>query len=552
MNDVLAFVRAAAASNGDAPDADLLTAYVAARDETAFEGLLRRHGPTVLGACRRVLGAGPDADDAFQATFLVLARKAGSVSPRGAVGGWLYGVAVKAALKVRTAEARRRTKEREATTMPRPADDPAAPTDDVTALNREIARLPDDLRAALVLCELEGKTRAAAARQLGWPEGTVASRLARARRILARRLKVAVPVLAPLSTAVVPAPLVSQTLAAAATFARGSRWPAAAGTVAEEVITDMLLTKLTKGAAVLFAAVAAAGLGLGLASVPSAAAPTAKPPSLPADPADALKTARPINVALLQQDEVQTELKLNPDQRQTVADLIRAALDEQRAAFQAAMGRGGVAAAPALPAVPLPPGAAAGGGAAGGGGVRFAGVGPMGPVKYDYEKLTAALKPEQLVRLRQIELHAKGPQAFADRRVVRTLGLTAEQEQKIEEIIVKYEPAFAEALGAAGFGPAADLKPVAELSEKYVTDCVRLLGKDQKAAWEWLMGARPAAGQWVRAGSSASGGGVMSFQGAAGPARIAVPGIPAAPPVAPPPPGVVVPPPPVAPPPPKP
>src|SRR6188768_3218565 len=111
MNDVLAFVRAAAAPNGDGPDADLLAAYTAVRDEAAFEGLLRRHGPTVLGACRRVLGPGPDADDAFQATFLVLARKAGTVRPRAAVGGWLYGVAVKAALKVRTAAARRRAKE---------------------------------------------------------------------------------------------------------------------------------------------------------------------------------------------------------------------------------------------------------------------------------------------------------------------------------------------------------------------------------------------------------------------------------------------------------
>ncbi|HVK12350.1 MAG TPA: sigma-70 family RNA polymerase sigma factor, partial [Gemmataceae bacterium] len=181
MNDVLAFVRAAAIPKGDVPDADLLAAYTSARDEAAFAGLLRRHGPTVLGACRRVLGPGPDADDAFQATFLVLARKAATVRPRAAVGGWLYGVAVKAALQVRTAEARRRTKEREATTMPRPADD-HPPNDDLAALNREIARLPDELRAALVLCELEGKTRAAAARQLGWPEGTVASRRARTRR----------------------------------------------------------------------------------------------------------------------------------------------------------------------------------------------------------------------------------------------------------------------------------------------------------------------------------------------------------------------------------
>src|SRR6476661_6134997 len=103
MNDVLAYVRAATHPGRDTPDADLVAAYAVGRDEAAFAGLLRRHGPTVLGACRRILGPGADADDAFQATFLVLARKAGIVRPRGAVGGWLYGVAVKAALKVRTA-----------------------------------------------------------------------------------------------------------------------------------------------------------------------------------------------------------------------------------------------------------------------------------------------------------------------------------------------------------------------------------------------------------------------------------------------------------------
>jgi Spy/CpxP family protein refolding chaperone len=304
----------------------------------------------------------------------------------------------------------------------------------------------------------------------------------------------------------------SQTLAAAATFAAGSPWPAAAGAVAEEVITDMLLIKLTKVSkvsALVFAAVAAVGLGLGSGSAPTDAAPAAKPPSLPADPADALKTARPINVGLLQQDEVLTELKCTPDQRQAIADLIKTALDEQRAAFQAAMQRGGRGGA--LP----PPGGVVVGGAVGGGSIR---VGGPGPVKYDYEKLAAILKPEQLVRVRQLELHLKGPQAFADRRVVRTLGLTAEQEQKLEEIILRYEPAFAEAVSGVGFGPGADVKPVAEVGEKFTADCLKLLGKEQKAAWDWLTGVRPAAGNWVRAGTSGSaGGGASTFQGAVPP-----------------------------------
>jgi DNA-directed RNA polymerase specialized sigma24 family protein len=132
MNDALVRLRAAAhrALARDATDADLLTAYADRRDEAAFEAILRRHGPTVLGVCRRIAGMGPDAEDAFQATFLVLARKARAVRPPSALAGWLYGVAVRAALKVRAAEARRKVKERQVATMPRPADaEPPRPDD---------------------------------------------------------------------------------------------------------------------------------------------------------------------------------------------------------------------------------------------------------------------------------------------------------------------------------------------------------------------------------------------------------------------------------------
>ncbi|HVK07220.1 MAG TPA: hypothetical protein VM597_00445, partial [Gemmataceae bacterium] len=177
---------------------------------------------------------------------------------------------------------------------------------------------------------------------------------------------------------------------------------------------------------------------------------------------------------------------------------------EQRAALQAVAPRAVVAGAP-LPAPP--PGGGGVAVAVAAGGVRIAGA---GAVKYDYEKLTAALRPSQLVRLRQIELHLKGPAAFADRRVVRTLGLTAEQEQKVEEIIVRYEPAFSEAASAAAFGPAVDPKPIGEVVDKYVGECVKLLGRDQKAAWDWLVGARPPAGTWIRAAGPA---GAVTVQG---------------------------------------
>jgi RNA polymerase sigma-70 factor (ECF subfamily) len=167
------------------PDAELLECYLTSRDEAAFEALLRRHGPMVLGVCRRVLRNEADAHDAFQATFLVFVRKAASIVPRARVGNWLYGVAHKTALKAKAMNRQRRAKELQAPV--------AAPAEELVGellglLEEALSRLPDKYRTAIVLCDLEEKPLHEAARQLGCPQGTVASRLARARDLLARRL----------------------------------------------------------------------------------------------------------------------------------------------------------------------------------------------------------------------------------------------------------------------------------------------------------------------------------------------------------------------------
>src|SRR5947209_9820637 len=163
----------------DRSDAQLLAAFLA-RDEDAFNVLLRRHGQMVLGVCRRVLGNGHDAEDAFQATFLVLLRKAASLRQRELLGNWLYGVAYRTALEAKTARARRRAKEAAMRNRPLPdADDPWCELRPL--VDQELERLPEKYRIAIVLCELEGKTRKEAAQLLGCPEGTVAGRLARAR-----------------------------------------------------------------------------------------------------------------------------------------------------------------------------------------------------------------------------------------------------------------------------------------------------------------------------------------------------------------------------------
>ena len=166
-----------------AADADLLARWTAARDEAAFECLVWRHGPMVLATCRRVLGSSPDADDAFQATFLTLVRRAGQV--RSGVGGWLHRVAYRVALRVR---ARRRPT---AALVVEPAVEPAHQADwpDLRpVLDREIDALPERFRTPFVLCYLQGKTNEQAARELGRPVGTILSRLATARQQLRARL----------------------------------------------------------------------------------------------------------------------------------------------------------------------------------------------------------------------------------------------------------------------------------------------------------------------------------------------------------------------------
>ena len=174
------------------PDADLVTAFAARRDAEAFAALVARHGPTVLGVCQRVLGDAHDAEDAFQAVFLVLARKVKAVRPPGAVGGWLYGVAVRTANKARVAAARRRRREMIAAQAQANPDREGGGGVELAelraALDEELAKFPETLRAVVVLCDLHGRTRSEAATELGCPEGTVAARLHRARKKLGEAL----------------------------------------------------------------------------------------------------------------------------------------------------------------------------------------------------------------------------------------------------------------------------------------------------------------------------------------------------------------------------
>jgi RNA polymerase sigma factor (sigma-70 family) len=237
-------------------DGQLLARFAAARDEASFAALVKRHGPMVLGVCVRALGHRQDAEDAFQAAFLVLARKAASLANGEALAGWLFGVAQRTALEARSAIARRRSRERQLEHMPQPEVAPAEPQFWRPLLDRELALLPADYRAAVVLCDLEGCPRKEAARRLRLSEGTLSSRLARARAHLAWRLSrrgvamssaaLAAALAGGAATAAVPARLAESTAKVAALVAAGQT--AAVGSQAallmHEVQRGMPMAKL--------------------------------------------------------------------------------------------------------------------------------------------------------------------------------------------------------------------------------------------------------------------------------------------------------------------
>lgn len=296
--------RVRAEDTGDGP---LLGAFVVSRDEDAFAALVRRHGPMVLGVCRRVIGDVHLAEDAFQATFLVLARRAAVVRPRHLVGPWLYGVAYRTALKARGTAVRRQAKEKQVDAMPHPAV-PAADmwADLQPVLDAELARLPEKFRIPVVLCDLNGRPQRDVARELNLSATTLTRRLASARRLLARRLTDRGMVLSAgavasalgwhAATSAVSPALAASTIKAACAAAAGTAvgLPVPVVQLSEGVMRMFVLQKLKT-----VATGAAVGLvllvGLGVFAGPTVRAdPEPKPPAAekapPAKPADPVPT----------------------------------------------------------------------------------------------------------------------------------------------------------------------------------------------------------------------------------------------------------------------
>jgi RNA polymerase sigma factor (sigma-70 family) len=276
-------LRRSAAGPNHVTDAELLARFVRSRDAAAFELLFWRHGPMVWGVCRRVLGNAPDAEDAFQAAFVVLARKAHAVGSGGALAAWLHRVAWRTALNARSARARRTARECLPGALPDSAcgPDPAerlAAGEVQAAIDEELARLSETYRRPLILCDLEARPHAAAAAELGCPLGTLHSRLARGREKLRSRLLRRGFAPAFLTAVAVPSGVASAALAA---LARPPAEPIRA--LADGAIRALAVAAAKKmAAAVTVGCVLAAGIALGTAAgrdtpqVPAAAPPIAR------------------------------------------------------------------------------------------------------------------------------------------------------------------------------------------------------------------------------------------------------------------------------------
>jgi RNA polymerase sigma factor (sigma-70 family) len=300
-----------ARSGGDSTDSELLKRFVVQREESAFVALVERYGPLVQGVCRRVLGDAAAADDAFQATFFVLASQAGAIRKPEAIGSWLYGVALRTAQQARLRARRRREAEQRAAQASGPAGspgdelmpEPIAANSDPTVravwtelrgmLDEELNRLPAKYREPIRLCYLEGKTNEEAAQVLGWPKGSVQGRLARGREMFRERLArrgVALPAVtlaALLGTqaapAAVSAELTRMTVQGALLFATDATAAGVPAALAQEVLRHMFLHKLRTalaggvivlvvGGTITWSALAAAGPKL-TPRPPQAAAP---------------------------------------------------------------------------------------------------------------------------------------------------------------------------------------------------------------------------------------------------------------------------------------
>ena len=493
-------------------DGQLLKDYLGHRDQAALAALVQRHGPMVWGVCRRVLRNYHDVEDAFQATFLVFVRKAASIASPELLANWLYGVAHQTALNARATTAKRGARERQVTEMP----EPAVMERDLWAdlqplLDQELSGLPDKYRVAIVLCDLEGKTRKEAARQLAVPEGTLAARLARGRVMLAKRLgrhglAVSGGALAVLAqnaaSASAPTSVVCSTIKAASLFA--------AGQAAATALVSAKVAALTKGVmkAMLFsklkttiAIVLILGLGATGATIFTCRTAAGQDDKKPA--AQKEKEVPPASgVNLIMNKSVQKELNLTADQMKDLRAGAQKVLEKYREQL---------ANIPVVRGDPTRAGSA----------VEMHDPKMVAELhnQTDAENkklLAKVLKPKQISRLKQIDLQLDGIRALLqNKEVALALKLTDDQKGKVKKL---FEDINAHAKSVAPLANPDEEKTVQETRlkahveawneafKKATGKIPSLLTPEQRRRWEAMTGVpfqlEGSVHFWLKEGSS--------------------------------------------------
>lgn len=424
MEQVMPLIRATLASTrlSELTDGELLSRFVSVRDDEAFNELVRRLGPVVLGVCQRILGPGPDAEDAFQVTFMVLVRRADIVRPPGRIAAWLHGVAALTARKARAVRTRRQAHEAAVARVARVERGSQVDPGLAGVLDEELERLPERFRLPLILCEVHELTITRAAVELNWPVGTVASRLSRGRARLAARLSrrgvAGVVVLGAGGLSRVSAASLPMRLFTWACSATGSGGvvPPGGESLLNEVLRAMTGNKIpavcvsSLVAVVVVVAVVLSGDEVSTATAVSIPATKAVEPKEPLD------RVRLDNLfPLLKEEVVKADLGLTAEQNQKLQEIYADAKRRREAALEPLKDK---------PQVPVP--------------VEILerslvpdGIDP----EFDKAAVDTVLMPAQVRRLKQISIQVMGPAALLDRYAIRALGLTAAQEDQIAELL---------------------------------------------------------------------------------------------------------------------
>jgi RNA polymerase sigma factor (sigma-70 family) len=472
MSRLLAALRrfaASTAAEGGSPDDALVRRFLDHGDEAAFAEVVRRHGPMVWGVCKRVLGHDDDAEDAFQATFLILVRRAGDVRPRSAVGNFLYGVAYYTSVKARTMRTRDRIRRAAAdpATMAK-ADGPTPDGDLMAAVDAELAGLPATFREAIVLCDVEGLTVKAAAERIGRPAGTVASRLARGRKSLAERLTRRGIVPAVVSAVAVPPTVAETALKAAVGLAASHSLARLPDRVRDLVAAAAGVGRGKRTAVLLVAGVVVATIGTGVAVLAEPARPretVTRPtpvPTAPPAPVEPMPDlADPYGVGgLLRTEEAARELNLNREQR---VILERRNLDRQnRTVLEYQKGGDPATLEDRVRAV------------------------ETASAEVLWNGLGDVLTPAQIRRLVQMELQRTLPETCARPSVGRAIRLTTGQQAAADRIVAEYLADATRDFGKRNlvtWGAIPSDRKVAAV-EKFLV----LLTPDQRANWDRLLG----------------------------------------------------------------